>query len=114
MKNDTADTIPSVTMPTDIKMATFLVGFVGCAVIELAVALAFALAASGGGGGSWVGAGDDPLGSSGKKGSSGLGNPGMAGGGGGGGGGSVAGGGVVLAGKRGWWRILLMGWLFCC
>lgn len=100
-KNANAETIPSVTIPTDIAMATFLVGFAGCVAIELAEALA----AGGGGGGSCsVGAGGDPLGNSGKNGSSGLGNWGVAGG---GGGGSVAGGGVVLSGKRGWWRILL-------
>lgn len=79
----------------------------GCAAIELAEALA-----AGGGGGCWVGAGSDPLGNSGKNGSSGLGNSGAAGGGGGGGGGSATGGGAVLSGKRGWWRILLG--LFCC
>lgn len=78
----------------------------GCAAIELAEALA-----AGGGGGCWIGAGSDPLGTSGKNGSSGLGNPGAAGVG-GGGGGSAAGGGAVLSGKRGWWRILLG--LFCC
>lgn len=90
-KKPNAENIPSVTIPTEIAIATFFAGFFGW------VAVGFAIAppelVTGGGGGT--------TGYSLKNGMSG--DDGMSGGGGGG----VAGGGAETSGNNGWWRILL-------
>lgn len=93
-----------MTIPTEIAMATFLVGFVGCVAVGIGAAVPLT-ADTGGGGGGWFCCWVLALpGSSGKNGWSGSGNWGLEGG---GGGGEDSGGGAEVAGNSGWWRTLL-------
>lgn len=85
-------------MPTEIAIATFFPGFVGCVAVGFAITPPEVFA-----GGRFCTGGGCPAGYSLKKGMSG--EDGMSGGGGGGG---VTGGGADTAGNNGWWRILLV------
>lgn len=96
-KNPNAENIPSVTIPTDIAIATFFAGLVGCVAVGFAMAPPEFVA-----GGRFSTGGGGTTGYSLKKGMSG--EEGMSGGGGGG----VAGGGAETSGNNGWWRILLV------
>lgn len=95
-KKPNAENIPSVTIPTEIAIATFFAGFFGCVAVGFAIAPPELVT----GGGFSVGGGGT-TGYSLKNGMSG--DDGMSGGGGGG----VAGGGAETSGNNGWWRILL-------